>query len=265
MHSSRFKCTGDTVNSLYSLFDRFVLNNEKLVEVLKDGGSLSVNKNFLGNEYIKYSAKPNSISKDIEKGVIESLNAIGIFDNGDLVSDLVMLNEICFNSAYFYNKEDLCRSSEDYGIVGDSIRYANSQIIYSPKSVYGFNDICEIREEYKKYISNGFSKIELPNSFGGIISNENYKNFFKEEIKDGYTINRLVEKNGTVFCRNQVKGYADIGRLEGVESDFYNELLGCVVGLGRPINSVHFYSDLNWSCILYKKSKVQGEYDIVIK
>lgn len=46
---------------------------------------------------------------------------------------------------------------------------------------------------------------------------------------------------------------------------FYNELLEFIVGLGIQINCVYFYSDLNWSSILYRKSKVDGEYEILIK
>lgn len=268
MSKIRFKCTESTVGSLYNLFDSLVLKREDIIGILKDGGNLSVNKNFLGNEYIKYSSKPNSISEDIESGTIKSLNAEGTFkDEEDYkVYDLFMLNEICFNSAYFFEKDDLCRSTENYGIIGDSAHYSNSQIIHSPRNTYRFNEICEVREEYKKYISNGYNKIDLPMGiFKDILSNKDYKDFFSGQINKGNTVNRLLEKNGMVFCRNQSVGYEGIEKLKGVESDFYNELLECVVGLGRPINSVYFYSDLNWSCILYKKSKVKGEYEIVIK
>lgn len=268
MNNIRFKCTDETVCSLYNLFDKVVLGNENLIEVLKDEGDLSVNKNFLNREYIRYSSRQNSASEDIEEGTIKSLNAKGIFkdDKDSIVYDLFMLNEICLSSAYFYKKDDICRSSEDYGIVGDSKHYSNSQIIHSPRSTYRFNEICEVREEYKNYVSNGYSKIDLPfNIFKSILSNKDYKDFFSGQINKGNTVNRLLEKNGMVFCRNQAIGYEGIEKLKGVESDFYNELLECVVGLGRPINSVYFYSDLNWSCILYKKSKVKGEYEIVIK
>lgn len=262
----KFKCTDETVTRLYGLFDSLIGNNEKYVEVLKGEGRVNITKNFFGKEYLTYSFRPSKLSDDIKEGTIGSIKAVGIFDNGDLIDNLFMLREVNFNNAYFFNKEDICRSCDDSAITGISESYANSQLIYSPVGVFNFQDVCEVRDEYKSIINNGYKKIKLPSTFKDICSSKEYRDFFKDRIEEGYTVNRLFESNGAVFCRNRVCDYKALVNLEGVEYDFYSKLLETVVDLGKPINSAYFYSDLNWSCMLYRESKkVKGEYDVVLK
>lgn len=264
--SIEFKCTDETVTRLYGLFDSLIGNNEKYIEVLKGEGRINIIKNFFGEEYLTYSFSPSKLTVDIPKGTIASIKAVGIFDNGDLVGDLFMLKEVNFNKAYFFNKDDICRSCDDYAITGISNSYANNQVIYSPVGVFNFQDVCEVRDEYKSIINNGYKKVKLPSTFKDICNSKEYRDFFKGKIEEGYTVNRLFESNGAVFCRNRVCGHKALEDLEGVEYNFYSKLLEVVVGLGKPINSAYFYSDLNWSCILYRESKkVEGEYDIVLK
>lgn len=261
MKSLRFKCSNDTVKNIYSLFDSLVSDKNILSKVLKDNEEIIIIKNFEGNCGFAIGKE----SFNLNNGILDSINAKGKFAGTESYVDISMLKGLSLNNAFFFKEEDIIRCSENYGIVGNRDDYAKSDVIFAPKSPYKFSDIAEVREEYK-YLSNGYKKVNLPNSFKSIIENTNYINFFSNEVKNSYTVNRLFEMNGAIFCKNKVVGYKALELLKGVESDFYNELLECVVGIGKPINSVYFYSDLKWSCILYRESKqVKGEYEIVIK
>lgn len=264
--SLRFKCSNETVKGIYSLFSRMVEEVDGFKESIIQCEEVVIEKNFLDRTLVKLgSTEETRHCYTLEDTVLESINAKGMFEGNDSFSNLFMLRGLYFNDAYFYKIEDVCRSSEDFGVVGDRKYYSNMDIIYAPTCCYSFKDVCEVREDYKKYIKNGYKKIKLPSSFDSIKNNEDYRMFFNKLIKKGYTVNRLHEFRGDIFCRNRVWGYIGLNNLEGLEGKFYNELLELVVGLGKPVSSVHFYSDLNWSCILYRPSKVDGEFDIVIK
>lgn len=264
--SLRFRCSNETVKGIYSLFSRMVEEVDGFREAVIKGEEARIGKDYLKKSKLKWgNTEETRQYYDLEDTVLDDIKAKGIFEEDDDFSDLFMLRELNFNDAYFYKMGDVCRSSEDYGIIGDRKDYSNMDIIHAPRGNYNFKDVCEVREEYKKYITNGYKKIKLPSSFDSIKNNEEYRKFFGELIKMGYTVNRLHEFRGAIFCRNRVWGYRGLDQLDGLEGKFYNELLELVVGLGKPVSSVHFYSDLNWSCILYRPSKVEGEFDIVIK
>lgn len=264
MSRNLFKCTSDTVRNLYSLFDGLVTKDSNILKDVLNKEEVEVRKDFLGDTFIKLKNSSYKLDKD----VLKELNAEATFDEGSdkFIASVFMLRELGFNEGYLYNTSDIVRCSEDYGIVGYRKNYSNVDGIYPPRGVLPFNDVCEVREEYSSLISNGYKKVNLPKEFRGIISNKEYKKFFKSMIAKGYSVNNLFEKRGGVFCRNKVQGYISIDSLKGVEYDFYYELLEGVVSLGKPVHSAYFYSDLNWTCMLYRESKEsKGEYDIVLK
>jgi len=262
MNKFRFKCSDETVKNIYSLFDTLVKDDNVSSKILKSHEDVTVTKGFYGD--CSLTIKEEHI--ELEEGILDNIKARGIFDGNEDYTDIFMLKELYLNKGYFFKQEDISRCTEDYGIVGDRKVYSNRDIVFAPKSPYDFKDIAEVREEYKNLVPSSYKKAVLPPSFKNIMGNEEYKEFFKKEIKNSFTVNRLFERNGAVFCRNRVTGYKALDYLEGVESDFYNNLLEVIVGMGKPVHSVYFYSDLNWSCILYRESKeAKGEYDIVLK
>lgn len=254
-------CTKETVYKISNLFDSLIKDKEIFKEILK-GNNIEIHKDYFNDVYVKYKDK----KKDLPNDVLGSMEAEGIYDNGGLVSKLIMFRELVLNSAYFYNYKDVIRFSDYGGIVGDKKEYASTEIVHQPTCTYNFKDIAEVRDEYKELIPNHYKKIVLPSSFSKIIENEDYKEFFKNAIEKGYSVNSIHEDRGGVFCRNRMVGYSSIDKLKGIEYDFYNDLLELVVGLGQPVKRVYFYSDLKWSCILYRPCKdAEGEYEIVIK
>mgnify|MGYP001589252281 CR=1 FL=1 len=259
-----FKCTYETVVSLYSLFDKLVKEDNIILEDVLNTENPEVVKDFLGDTFIKTSKSNYKIDEDVLKG----LNAKGIFDEktDKFVGDIFMLRELEFGEGYLYEPRDVVRSSNDYGIVGYRKDYANCDNIFAPRYTIPFKDVCEVREEYKGVIDNGYKKTSLPKEFLELSNSEEYKELFKKAISKTYCVNRLFDHNGGIFCGNRVYGYKSLDLLKGVEYDFYNRLLEIVVGLGKPVHSVYFYSDLDWSCMLYRESKEsKGEYDIVLK
>ena len=262
MNKFRFKCSEETVKNIYSLFDNLVENEEVLSKVLNSNEEVTVTKGFYGN----CGFSINGEHFDLEEGTLDNIKAKGLFEGNNSYTDIFMLKEVSLNYGYFFKQSDIARCTEDYGIVGDRKEYSNKDVIFAPNSPYNFSDIAEVREEYSKIIPSKYRKVSLPSSFKRIMENKEYKSFFEKEIGNTYTVNRLFERNGAIFCRNKVTGHKALDYLEGVESDFYNELLEVIVELGKPVHSVYFYSDLNWSCILYRESKkVKGEFDIVLK
>lgn len=262
MNKFRFKCSDETVKNIYSLFDTIVEDKEVLSKVSNSIMDISITKGFYGDCSLNIKEE----HYDLKEDTLDNINAKGIFYGNENYSDIFMLKELYLNYGYFFKQSDIVRCSEDYGIVGDRKEYSNRDIVFAPNSPYNFSDIAEVRDEYRKVIPSRYRKAPLPSCFNKLIANKEYKNFFKKEISNTYTVNRLFERNGSVFCRNRVVGYKALNYLEGVESDFYNDLLELVVGLGKPVHSAYFYSDLNWSCILYRESKeAKGEYDIVLK
>lgn len=262
MNSSVFKCTVNTVRNLYGLFDNLVSKDKGILDTVLKKDSVEVVKDYLGDTIVKYKDSKYGLDSD----VLGNLNADASFDDGGLVGSLFMLRNLEFNEGYLYDPIDVMRCSEDYGIVGYRKHYANTDNIFAPKPTIPFYDICEVRGEYKTYINNGYKKVNLPKEFLELCNNPKYKELFSKFMKKSYCVNRLFEHRGGVFCRNVVYGYASLDSLSGVESDFYNRLLEIVVGLGKPVHSAYFYSDLNWTCMLYRESKEsKGEYDIVLK
>lgn len=269
MSRTTFKCTKEAVETFYSIFDEILRksrNFEEVFRMLDSLGRITLTKNFLGSESFKYRISGNKVITDLPDGCLSKVDVDAIFDD-NLKSKLSFLREISFNNSYFYKQEDVLRASEDYGVVGERDHFSNIDRVYAPCSLFPFFDVCEVRDEYSHLIDNGYKKIQLPKgAFDYIMGNGEYKEYFKEQMKKGFTTNRLFEKDGAVFCGHTSTGYKALEYLDGVAYDFYNNLLVTVVGLGKPINSVLFYSDLDWSCILYRKSKrVEGEYEIVIK
>ena len=264
--NTRFRCSNETVKGFYSLFDILYRGNEDFREAIRKGTECYINKNFLGEcSLLIGNTDATRKSYPLDKGILDALNAKGIFEGNNSYSDLFMLRYLYFSDSYLYDMSDVCRSSEWYGITGERQHYSNSDIVFSPLSNYRYSDICEVRSEYADIVPNGYKKMKLPESFKKITSNEEYKELFRGKMSKGYMVNRLFENYGTIFCGNRVVGYTGLEDLKGVESDFYNELLELVVGLADNINSVRFYSDLNWSCILCRDSKVKGELELVIK
>lgn len=263
MYNNLFKCTDNTVNNIYNLFDKIMSMNNDLLRVILRREEVDIVKDYKGDTSIQFGNSSLKWDSDI----LKELNAKAIFGRGNNdISDLFMLRDLSFNDAYLYKKSDILRCSEDYGIVGFRNNYANVDGIYPPKSLIPFKDICEVREKYSSLISNDYKIINIPKEFKNIISNKDYNKLFENMIAKGFTVNSLYEKNGGIFCRNISQGNISIDSLKGVESDFYNELLEVVVSLGKPVNFVYFYSDLNWTSLFYRESKkVKGEFELLLK
>ena len=262
MNKFRFKCSNETVKNIYSLFDTLVKNDKVLSRMMNTNEDITITKGFYGN--CGFSILGERF--DLDESTLEDISAKGLFEGNEDYTSIFMLKELNINNGYFFKQDDIVRCSEDYGIVGDRKEYSNKDIIFAPKSLYDFREISEVREEYKDLIPSRYRKAPLPNDFKNLCNTKSYRLFSKEQIDQGYTVNSLFERDGSVFCRNRVRGYKALDYLEGLEYDFYNELLRLVVSLGKPVHRVYFYSDLNWSCILYRESReVKGEFDIVLK
>lgn len=258
---NRFMCTKETVYKISSLFDNIVKDEEILQEIIR-GNNVEILKDYINGVYLKHRNGKKLLSTD----VLGNMGAVGIYSSEKVIAELSMFKDLILNKAYFYNQEDIMRASDYGGIVGDKKDYVSTEIVYEPTSVYPFSNICEVRDEYVGIVPNRYKKINLPSEFSKITSNEEYIKFFKGVIDKSYSVNSLHEDRGEVYCRNRSVGYTSLDKLSGVESDFYNDLLELVVGLGKPVKRVYFYSDLKWSCILYRPCKdEEGEYEIVIK
>ncbi|MGV3076478.1 hypothetical protein ACEE21_15495, partial [Clostridium baratii] len=201
MSNSLFKCTLSTVKNLYGLFDNLVAEDKDILKDVLNKEVVRVEKDFIGDTFIKLKNSSYKIDKDI----LKELNAEATFDEGnnEFIASVFMLRDLAFNKGYLYNLSDIVRCTEDYGIVGYRKTYSNLDGIYSPVEVLSFDDVCEVREEYSNIINNGYKKAKLSKVFNSITSNEEYKKFFRGRIEKGYTVNNLFEKRGGVFCRNK--------------------------------------------------------------
>lgn len=260
-----FKCLGSCIESIYSLFDNLCNSNKEMALSIAEGKDVYMRKSYHGDVYVNTGTRkvvlPIDTFSNLDRKVYIESKGVVELDN---------LNSIDFSIAYFYDSKDVARVSKG-GIHGRYNSHVSNDIVYKPISMYSFEDVCEVRGNYLDYADNRYRKLEigdkvLPLFKERINSNKSYKELFKSYIDKGYCVNRLFENRGSILCRNSKVGYSYIENLTGVESDFYNELLEFVVGLGVQVNSVFFYSDLDWSKILIRESrKVKGEYEILIK
>ena len=236
MSNIRFKCTVESVQKLYSLFDclygRYRESLDKGKSIVAEDTDITLRGYFQ------------------DSSLYEASNIVGIE----------------FNNSYMYSMYDVIRSSEDYGVVGNVKSYSNSEYIFAPKSQYRFYDICEVRPEYRGIITNRYEVKALPESLKDLNKVREYKELSYKYRKDGLNVNCIFEDKGSYFCGNISKGYKDFFKLEGVEKDLYETIVEGVLELGFEVNRVYFYSDLSWSRVLVRESRsVVGEYEVVLK
>ena len=259
-----FRCSEESVEGLYSLFNNLSKEHEELLESILNGEKAYIRKNIVGEIYLSFKDKrvilPSNILSNLECEVVLDTKEKTKLEN---------LRDIDFSESYLYSYKDVNRAS-NYGFNGRYNSHISRDSIYKPSSVYKFSDVCEVDKKYISYINNGYKKLDFSiNSLVDfkerIVSNSDYVELFKGYLKKGISVNRLFESNGNILCKSKKIGYQYLENLEDIEGSFYNKLLDFIVGLGIQINSVYFYSDLNWSSLLYRESKVDGEYEILIK
>ena len=259
-----FKCSEGCLNSIYDVFDKLSCNYGILESILY-GEEVFIRRNIEGELHL--NARGRKIK--LPPHFLDVLDRNVVLEYGEKVL-LENLYAIDFNRAYLYKPSDINRVCKR-GIYGRYNTHVGSSIVFEPKSVYSFNDICEAREGYKDIAKSKYDRLDVNiDSFkefcSGIKSNEDFKKLSNSYLKEGACVGRIFDSRGNILCRNSDIGYFYLDNLRGVESDFYNNILSYVIGLGLPVSCVYFYSDFNWSSIWYKKSMVTpGEYDILIK
>ena len=258
-----FKCEMSCIESLYSLFDSLCIDYKDMIMCIAEERDVYIRNTVMEGLIINIGDRTFSLRTDV-------LNILDkrVFVQSKGVVELSYLNAIDFNEAYFFNKNDVSRASSG-SINGRYNSHVRSDLVYKPYSIFKYSDICEVRGIYKDYAENNYKEIALGDTLADftnrVNNNSSYKELFDSYISKGCNVNRLFEEKGNIICKNPKVGYSYLERLQGVESEFYNELLEFVVSLGKPINSVYFYSDLNWSKVLCRESKIPGEYEIVLK
>lgn len=248
MEIKKFRCTVNTINKLYDLFDNLMKDTEKREEIRKQN-TISLK--------IGYDGKEEFASKHPMYGVINGTTE---------VVRLTDINELEFNRAYLFEPSDVARCDNGYGFIGFRREYVHDDNISLPTCVFRHDDVCSVREEYKDFVNNGYKTYALPEYFKGLMKNEGYKNFFKEKIKKECCVSRIFERNGGIFCGSSLSTMKGFNNLQGLEKEFYMGLLNCLLPIGKPVTSVYFYNDFNWTVMMVRPSKeVKGEYELVLK